>query len=143
MFRFGTAGRHASQRIAASLLLSVCAASYAGESGLYDITTQTVMPNLEENLRYATTREQRCLQLDDLNSLFPILRHPSLEGCHLDDRHRLVCANPQVASGTARLDAAGERIAGILEIKMGGKNMTFSQRIDAVRQRDCDVPQRK
>ena len=101
------------------------------------------MPNLEENLRYATTREQRCVNLDDLDSWFPILRHPSLEGCHLNDRYRLVCANPQVASGAARLDAAGERIAGTLEVKMGGKNMTFHQRIEAVRLRDCELPQRR
>jgi hypothetical protein len=101
------------------------------------------MPHLEENLRYATTREQRCVNLDDLDSLFPILRHPSLEGCHLDDRYRLVCANPQVASGVARLETAGERIAGTLEVKMGGKNMTFSQRVAAVRQRDCEPAQRK
>jgi len=109
------------------------------------------MPHLEENLRYATTREQRCLQPDELAALFPVLRHPSLEGCHLDDerrhgssvRYRLVCASPEVASGTARLDVAGERIAGILEVKMGGKNMTFSQRIEAVRQGGCGPPQRK
>ena len=101
------------------------------------------MPNLEENLRYANTREQRCLQPDDLDSLFPILRHPALEGCHLNGRYRLVCANPQVASGTARLDAAGGRITGILNVKMGGKNMTFSQRVEAVRQRDCEAPQRR
>jgi hypothetical protein len=134
------------------MLFSVaCAVSYAGEPGVYEITARTVMPNLEENLRYATTLEQRCLQLDDLASLFPILRHPSLEGCHLDDerrrgssiRYRLICASPQVASGAARLDAAGERIAGILEVKMGGKNMTFSQRIEAVRQRDCEPTQRR
>jgi len=109
------------------------------------------MPHLEENLRYADTREQRCLRIDELASLFPILRHPSLEGCHLDDerrrgnsvRYRLVCASPQVASGTARLETAGERIAGILEVKMGGKNMTFSQRIEAVRRRDCEPTQRR
>lgn len=95
--------------------------------------------------------EATLLQLDELASLFPILRHPWLEGCHLGDerrrgstvRYRLVCASPQVAGGAARLDAAGERIAGILEVKMGGKNMTFSQHIDAVRQRDCESPQRR
>jgi hypothetical protein len=97
------------------------------------------MPNLEENLRYATTREQRCVNLDDFDSLFPILSHPSLEGCHLDVRYRLVCANPQIATGAARVYGAGERIAGILEVKMGGKNMTFSQRIEAVRRRDCEL----
>lgn len=152
MFRFGTAGSFAARRIAASLLCSAaCATSYAGAPGFYEITAQTVMPHLEENLRYATTREQRCLQPDEHAALFPILRHPSLEGCRLGDelrrgssvRYRLVCASPQVASGTARLDAAGERIAGVLEIKMGGKNMTFSQRIEAVRQRDCEPPQRR
>ena len=100
------------------------------------------MPNLEENLRYATTREQHCVNIADIEAFFPILRHPSLDGCHLD-RYRLVCANPQVATGTARLDAVGERVAGLLQIKMGGKNMTFSQRIEAVRQRDCDDPQRR
>jgi hypothetical protein len=152
VFRFGTAGSFAARRIAASLLCSAaCASSYAGEPGVYEITARTVMPHLEENLRYATTREQRCLQLDELAALFPILRHPSLEGCRLDEerrrgssiRYRLVCASPQVASGTARLDIAGERIAGILEVKMGGKNMTFSQRIEAVRQGDCEPPQRR
>jgi hypothetical protein len=144
VFRFGTARAFAPRRIAAFLLCgAACAACYAGASGLYDITTQTVMPNLEENLRYAATREQRCVNIDDFDSLFPILRHPSLEGCHLDERYRLVCADPQIASGAARLDSAGARIAGTLEVKMGGKNMTFSQRIEAVRQRDCDGPQRK
>src|SRR5262249_6493759 len=133
-----------SRRIAASLLCSAaCAGGYAGGPGLYEITARTVMPNLQGNLRYAPTREQRCLNLHDLHSLFPSLRHPSLEGCHLNDRHRLVCANPQVASGAARLDAAGERIAGTLEVKMGGKNMTFYQRIEAVRRRDCEPAQRR
>ena len=98
------------------------------------------MPHLEENLRYAVVREQRCLRLDQPASWFPILRHPSLEGCSLDERSRLVCANPEVASGAARLETAGGRVAGILEVKMGGKNMTFSQRIEAVRQRDCGPP---
>ncbi len=33
---------------------------------LYEIVTETAMPHLEENLRYATTREQRCLQESEL-----------------------------------------------------------------------------
>lgn len=101
------------------------------------------MPHLEENLRYAVAKEQRCLRLDEAGTWFPILRHPSLEGCRLDDRNRLVCASPQVATGLAQLDAAGGRVAGTLEVKMGGKNMTFHQRIEAVRLRDCDPPQRR
>jgi hypothetical protein len=133
---------------AAAALL--CAAAWAsGEAvapGTYEITAQTVMPNLEENLRYATTRERRCLSGRDLASVFPLLRHYSLEGCKLVDESRnggalryvLACASPQVATGAARLDAAPGRITGSLEIKMGGKNMTFSQRVEALRQGDCD-----
>ena len=133
-------------RVAASLLCTVAWASgETVEPGTYEIITQTAMPHLEENLRYATTRERRCLRSDELPTIFPILQHPSLEGCNLNSerrrgdtiRYRLVCASPQVATGTARLDAGPGRIAGILEIKMGGKNMTFSQRIKAVRQGEC------
>jgi len=104
------------------------------------------MPHLEENLRYATTRERRCLRGHELSSVFPILHHPSLVGFKLDDdsrrgntiRYHLVCASPQVATGVARLVADPGRVVGILEIKMGGKNMTFAQRIEAVRQGECE-----
>ena len=136
-------------RVAASLLCTVAWASgEAVEPGTYEIITQTAMPHLEENLRYATTRERRCLRSDELPTIFPILQHPSLEGCNLNSerrrggtiRYRLVCASPQVATGTARLDAGRGRVAGVLEIKMGGKNMTFAQRIAAVRQGECETP---
>jgi len=135
--------------VLAAAVWLLCAASWAsGEAlapGTYEITAQVVMPHLEENLRYATTRERRCLRGDELASVFPILRHHSLEGCKLGAetrsggtiRYVLACASPQVATGAARLDAASGRITGTLEIKMGGKNMTFSQRIEALRQGDC------
>lgn len=105
--------------------------------GAYDITARTVMPHLEENLRYATIRERRCLRSQDLASVFPILRHPSLEGCKLGIDYALSCASPQVATGYAHFDTAPGRFTAILEIKMGGKNMTFSERIEAVRHGDC------
>jgi hypothetical protein len=106
------------------------------------------MPHLEENLRYATTREVRCLAPHELSSVFPIMRHASLAGCSLENershghaiRYLLLCARPDVASGDARLDVGARRIAGILNVKMGGKNMTFAQRIDAVRQGQCEPP---
>lgn len=138
---------YAALRVAALLL---CTAAWtpvdAVEPGSYEITARTVMPHLEENLRYATTRERRCLRGHELSSVFPILRHPSLEGCKLGKQSRrggairylLVCASPQVATGSARLDEGPRHIAGLLEIKMGGKNMTFAQRIEAVRQGECE-----
>jgi hypothetical protein len=125
------------------IALAAATASASGEAlvpGTYDITARTVMPNLEENLRYATTRERRCLHSHDLTSVFPILRHPSLEGCKLGIDYALTCASPQVATGNARFDTAPGRITGSLEIKMGGKNMTFSERIEAVRHGDCAPP---
>ena len=134
---------------AASLL---CAAAWASgeavEPGTYEIIAEIAMPHLEENLRYATTRERRCLRGHELSSVFPILQHPSLEGCKLGDesrrgdaiRYLLVCASPQVATGVARLNAGPGRVAGVPEIKMGGKNMTFAQRIAAVRQGECEPP---
>jgi hypothetical protein len=130
----------------------VCAVASATadavEPGRYEIVAQIVMPHLEESLRYATTRERRCLRADEPAAVFPILQHPSLEGCKLAGeqrrgdtiRYRLVCASAQVASGAARLDQGPGRIAGILEIKMGGKNMTFAQRVEAVRQGECELP---
>jgi hypothetical protein len=114
-------------------------------SGLYHLTARTIMPNLEENLRYAETREDRCLQLNNMDTLFPILQHESFAGCRLGDAHRqdnaiiylLNCRSNQVATGVARLEPAADRISGELNIQMGGKNMTFSQRIEATWQQDC------
>lgn len=37
---------------------------------LYEITTETGMPHLENNLRYADTREKRCLSQQDLATAF-------------------------------------------------------------------------
>ncbi|MGH8177969.1 MAG: DUF3617 domain-containing protein [Steroidobacter sp.] len=113
--------------------------------GVYEVVAETMMPHLEENLRYATSRERHCLTQRDLSSIFPILRSPSLSGCTLSEegasggviRYRLVCENPQAAIGTARLNTTLDRIVGILEIKLGGKNMTMSQRIQATRQGAC------
>jgi hypothetical protein len=120
---------------------SACAAAI--EPGRYAIVARTEMPHLEDALRYATTREERCLRGDEPGSFFPILHHPALQGCALAGErphYRLVCASPEVATGSARLDESARRIAGVLEVKMGGKNMTFAQRIEAVRQGRCEMP---
>jgi hypothetical protein len=66
--------------VAASLLCTVAWASgEAVEPGTYEIIAEIAMPHLEENLRYATTRERRCLRGHELSSVFPILHHQSLE----------------------------------------------------------------
>lgn len=107
--------------------------------GAYELTTETVMPHLEEALRYATTRETRCLGELDLRAAFPILRHDSLKGCTLDEssrdegelRYLLHCAGSSGSSGEAVWQVGANRLIGRLEVKLGGKNMTFSQRVSA------------
>jgi hypothetical protein len=137
LFRFGTV----------AMLCGVAwTNAQAAESGVYDITARTEMPHLEENLRYATTRERRCLRVDDVASLFPVLHHPSLEGCRVVGE-LLVCSSREVATGTVRMEHAPGRVSGVLEVKMGGKNMTFAQRVEAIRRGACEPgvepPQRR
>ena len=121
------------------------ATSVAAGPGRYALTVETVMPHLEENLRYATTRENRCLDGDEADTLFPLLRHQSFAGCSLEDgvmhgdqRHySLRCQNPAAATGTARLTITPVALRGVLDIRMGGKNMTLSQRVAGIRLGDC------
>jgi hypothetical protein len=107
---------------------------------LYDVTTETLMPHLEENLRYTTTHERRCLAHLPLAAAFPILTHPALQGCGLkNETHKdgvvsysLVCTGGHGTTGGAIWHIDESRIRGTLNVKLGGKNMTFSQRVTAV-----------
>ena len=113
--------------------------------GNYEVVAQTVLPNLEENLRYATTRSLRCLGSETPASLFPILLHPAFSGCTLVRQEgagdglafNLQCSNPEAATGTASLLLDDQHFAGTLDLKMGGKNMTLSQRISGSRRGGC------
>lgn len=103
------------------------------------------MPHLEENLRYATTHEKRCLNHHELSSAFPILNHESLKGCKLDNGYRLedavsyllVCEGGHGTTGAARWYLGADQIRGTLNVKLGGKNMTFSQHITAKPLGEC------
>ena len=106
---------------------------------LYEVTTKTGMPHLEENLRYAVTRENRCLTSGDLESAFPILKSASLANCKLRHERRqsdavsyvLVCDGGHGTTGSARWRVGEQLIVGTLNVKLGGKNMTFFQRVTA------------
>ena len=114
-------------------------------SGEYDLTIETVLPHLEEALRYATTHTRQCLQEPEATGFFPLLRHQAFTGCSLapdaqrDDglRFTLHCSNPEAASGSALFDADAGSVSAVLAIKMGGKNMTLSQRIHGRRLGAC------
>lgn len=126
-------------------LWQLCFLAALGPARLYDVTIETGMPHLEENLRYATTRSQRCLTRNDLASVFPILDHPSLAGCKLSEQssaddglvYRLVCESDTQTTGTATWHLGEHVIRGTLDVKLGGKNMTLFQRVTATAIGDC------
>jgi len=134
----------------AALLLTASLAVPAAEPvfppGHYLLTAQLVMPHLEEMRRMSTHGEQ-CLSGTTPEALFPVLRQPALRGCRFTDGKRagtrneyvFACASARVASGHMALTHAPERdrVTALLEVKMGGKNMTFSQRVVARRDGDC------
>jgi len=146
-------GKHTDTAGAFSLLLSslcavltlsvlLCARAQASASmppGIYEVTTEIGMPHLEENLRYAITREKRCLIHQELSSAFPILSHESLKGCQLENEkryedtvsYRLICQGGHGTTGAAHWYLGADQIRGTLNVRLGGKNMTFYQRIVA------------
>jgi len=126
------------------LTLSVLIRSSAGAAEstspqLYEIVTEIAMPHLEENLRYATTREQRCVEQHELRSAFPILQYAALKDCRLDQESRqedvvsyaLVCNGGHGTTGQATWQLGPTQSIGTLNVKLGGKNMTLSQRVTA------------
>ncbi len=111
----------------------------------YEVVTETVLPHLEENLRYAATRQTHCWSGRDLSSAFPVLGHESLKGCRLDQErreddtvsYRLICGGGNPTTGAATWHVGADRIRGTLDVKMGGKNMTFYQRVTATAVGEC------
>jgi hypothetical protein len=120
---------------------AACAAWPAGSSGLpprlYRVTTETGLPHLEENLRYATTRADVCLGARQLPTAFPLLQHDALAGCALggaaDDgdtvTFALRCAAGNETTGSATWRFSDGRVHGTLDVRLGGKNMTVYQRV--------------
>ncbi len=125
-------------RASIAVVLAVTSVSLATDAkdlilpGQYQLHTRIRMPNMDENLRADATAHSECLaRLDDF---FPILLQPAFKGCHLSASdsggYELVCGSGG-ASGIAELTYRGARWHGRLKVKMGGKNMTFSQSVSA------------
>jgi hypothetical protein len=125
--------------IANGLGVLILSATETMSPQLYEVITETAMPHLEENLRYATTREQRCLAPNELWSAFSILHSAALKDCRLDQESRgqdsvsyaLVCTGRHGTTGHATWQLGPTHSTGTLNVKLGGKNMTLSQRITA------------
>lgn len=115
------------------------------ELWLYELTIETSMPHLEENLRYATIEVQRCLSREQLVRIFPVLEGSSFRACHLhleqasasEASYRLECNDSSGTSGSASWSFRDANSRGVLRVKLGGKNMTFYQRVSARRLREC------
>ena len=103
------------------------------------MSTHTGMPHLDENLRYAVVTQQRCLDPQDLSGVFWMLGDVSLQDCKLvkvlDEPPRAVyalrCSGGHGTSGEAHWELAPSLLSGVLNVRLGGKNMTFYQRITA------------
>jgi hypothetical protein len=137
--------------LAAMSLSSNAATPVVVPPGEYDLTTQTVLPHLEEALRYARTRTRQCLREPDATIIFPLLQHRAFSGCSLvpsteaNDglRFTLQCTNPEAASGSAVFEVGASYVSAVLELKMGGKNMTLSQRLYGPRVGPCSESKEK
>jgi len=114
---------------------------------LFALTVETNMPNLEENLRYTTTHEERYLAHRDFPTAFPALNHPALSGCRLSDEgrqddvisYRLVCTGGHGTTGSAQWIVSKDKLWGRLNVKLGGKNMIYSQTVTAIAIGSCPL----
>ena len=125
--------------------LTAAAAADAPPRRLYEMTTETGMPHLEENLRYAVVTEKRCMSPQELSAAFWMLGDVSLQDCKLSKAdeevdaavYRLQCTGGHGTTGDARWQLGPDIIRGTLKVRLGGKNMTFYQRITAKPLGDC------
>ncbi|WP_280151424.1 hypothetical protein [Piscinibacter sp. XHJ-5] len=104
------------------------------------------MPHLDENLRYATVTVTRCIDPRDLSREFWMLHDVSLQGCRLVKSfesqdaatYALQCDGGRATTGDAQWQFAPEKLVGMLHVRLGGKNMTFYQRIVATPIGSCE-----
>ena len=132
-------------------LLMICGASAEpaapSPAHRYAVAAQMVMPHLDE-MRRNVVHHTRCVADDAPDGLFPVLDQHALRGCRLAypkqsgarEDYVLLCASAMVASGTATIERHDDKLVGTLAVKMGGKNMTFSQRVEAQRGEVCVPP---
>ena len=134
-----------------AMVVSVVAAAAGvhGESstikdGTYAVESRMVLPHLDE-MRRVSEHQSTCIVNSDATLFFPVFHQPAMTGCALHPEeigaetvaYKLICASVNGATGTAKLSIRDGHVKGELKAKMGGKNMTFSQFIDATRTGEC------
>ena len=121
--------------------LAVNASQIEVKPGTYRITSMILLPNPGESIHSATATHDRCVNTTELSSIFPVLNHNSFTGCALERavnipggiQYTLLCDNMSAATGTAEFKINTDSFTGNLDIKMGGKNMKFSQTVSGLR----------
>lgn len=116
-----------------------CAAAEAAPQRRFEVTTVTGMPHLDENLRYATVTETMCLNVQELSGVFWMLKDVSLQDCKLVKSEQtadaasyaLQCTGGHGTQGSASWELGSSALTGTLQVRLGGKNMTFFQRVNA------------
>src|SRR5882762_3218259 len=81
----------------------------------------------------------RCIDLQDRSAALWMLGHASLQDCRLvktgqdagSASYRLQCDGGHGTTGDAHWQFDADRMTGTLRVRLGGKNMTFHQRITA------------
>jgi hypothetical protein len=126
----------------AVVLAGSAVAADAPPRRLYELVTETGMPHLEWNLRHAVVTEARCLSEAELATAFWMLGDVSLQDCTLVPQDRqtlsLQCHGGHGTRGQAHWQWDDTPIRGTLDARLGGKNMTFWQRIVARPLGACD-----
>lgn len=139
--RRATAGRRPEILGLATFL--VAATTTAQPPGEYRIEAQIDMPHLRDNLKGTDTTDLVCVER--AGDLFPALSNPVFAQCNLGREERLgrdslrllTCSGAGGTAGAALVRRDSDEVQAVLVVRMGGKNMTFSQRVQGQRRGTC------
>jgi hypothetical protein len=137
--------------IAGAQLLAALAtaAAAAGEPalapGLYQIEVRIALPNVQDVA--APMVFTRCISVPDVQSgrAFALLSDNPLKACDLVDyrvtdaraMYRIACPGPNKGSAVGMFELAPSAYRGVIDMNMGGKNMTMSETQVGRRTGDC------
>ncbi len=136
--------------VAISALLTIQSAALAADqatlaAGEYEVTVRLALPNVEDTRVSKTVRN--CITangsgsrgLGVLGDNNPLSACPvrNVRGQQKELRFDIVCPGSNAAIGMARFTLAPTGFEGSIDIKMGGKNMTMSERQVGRRIGDC------
>lgn len=131
--------------VLATLVVPIAADAQAPSE--YAIEARIDMPHLRDNPSANDTTIVACLE--EAGDVFPVLGNPAFASCSLgsseqlgrDSLRLLVCSGASGTTDAALLRRGDDEVTGVLTVRMGGKNMTFAQRIRAQRRGACPAAQ--